>query len=98
MSAERQRVDLWLWRARFLKTRAAASRLVAEGGLRLIRESRGQRLNKASATIMAGDVLVFAEAGVLRAVKVEALAPRRGPAPEARRLYAELHPDLVGVA
>lgn len=95
MSAERQRVDVWLWRARFVKTRAAASRLVAEGGLRLIRESHGQRLNKASATVIAGDILVFAEAGVLRAIRIEALAQRRGSVQEARGLHAEVRADLL---
>ena len=98
MSAERQRIDVWLWRARFLKTRAAASRLAAEGGLRLIREGRGQRLKRASASVMAGDVLVFAEGETLRAIKVEALAPRRGSAQEARKLYQEVAAALAGIA
>ncbi len=95
MTVERQRIDVWLWRARFFKARAAASRLVAEGGVRLFREGHGQRLSKASATVTAGDVLVFAEAGVLRAIKVEAFASRRGSAQAARGLYAEVRADLV---
>ena len=32
--SDRQRIDLWLFRARFAKTRAAAARLVSEGGVR----------------------------------------------------------------
>lgn len=36
--SERQRIDVWLFRARFAKTRAAAGRLVSEGGLRLVRD------------------------------------------------------------
>ncbi|MFO0202262.1 MAG: S4 domain-containing protein, partial [Alphaproteobacteria bacterium] len=31
--AQRQRVDLWLHRARLAKTRAAAARLISEGGV-----------------------------------------------------------------
>src|SRR5690606_17188015 len=36
--AARQRIDVWLFRARFAKTRAAAARLVGEGGVRVVRE------------------------------------------------------------
>lgn len=87
--SERQRVDLWLFRARLCKTRAAAARLIAEGGVRLVREGASRQLEKASAELAVGDTLVFAQGGAMRAVAVAALPVRRGPAAEARTLYRD---------
>ena len=89
MSA-RQRVDIWLFRARFAKTRAAASRLVAEGGVRVVHEGLPRRLEKPSVEVEPGDTLMFTQGGKLLALKVVALGDRRGPASEARGLYREL--------
>lgn len=89
MSGERQRVDVWLWRARFAKTRAAASRLVSEGGVRLIRDGASRQLEKPSVEVAVGDGLIFPHGSGLRTVRVAGLAARRGPAAEARALYAE---------
>jgi len=89
MSAEaRVRVDVWLWRARFAKTRAAAARLVAEGRVRVVRPGGASRsLSKASAEIATGDTLLFQQRGELHAVRVLAFGVRRGPPAEARALY-----------
>ena len=86
----RQRVDLWLVRARFLKTRAAAARLVSEGGVRVIREGSARLIDKPSVEIVIGDGLTFPHAGGLKTVRVEALPARRGPPAEARALYSEV--------
>lgn len=86
----RQRVDVWLFRARFAKTRAAASRLVAEGGVRIRRGGRVWRLQKASAELAPGDALVFARTGGLAMIEVLALAGRRGTVADARALYRAL--------
>jgi ribosomal 50S subunit-recycling heat shock protein len=91
MSGEaRQRVDVWLHRARFAKTRAAAARLVAEGGVRLVRGGASRQLEKASAEVEAGDALVLPSRAGLRTVRIEKLGARRGPPAEARSLYAEV--------
>jgi len=95
MSAPRQRIDLWLFRARFAKTRAAAARLVNEGGVRLVRSDIGRRLEKASSELEIGDALVLPHRGALRAIRILALPARRGPAAEARALYAELDADAL---
>jgi ribosome-associated heat shock protein Hsp15 len=84
------RVDVWLWRARFFKSRSLAARFVDEGRVRLSREGTEARLNKPSRTIRPGDGLVFALGGRLVAVRVEDLGERRGPASEALGLYAPL--------
>jgi ribosome-associated heat shock protein Hsp15 len=92
---ERQRIDIWLVRARFAKTRADASRLVSEGGVRLIHNGQSRRLEKPSAELEVGDVLTFPRRGQLRTVRVIKLPPRRGPAGEARLLYSELDAEPV---
>ncbi len=94
---EAVRVDVWLWRARFFKTRALAARFVEEGRVRLLRAVGGEaRLDKASRCVRPGDGLVFALRGRLTAVRVEAPGERRGPAGEARTLYSPL-PDTGGI-
>ncbi len=87
------RLDVWLWRARFFKTRALAARFLEEGRVRLTRpESAEVRVDKASRVVRPGDSLVFAVGGRLVAVTVQALGERRGPASEARTLYYESAP------
>lgn len=93
--SDRQRVDLWLFRARFVKTRAAAARLVAEGGVRLTHAGLTRRLEKASAEVQAGDALLLVQRGALKAVKIESLPQRRGPPAEARALYSDLDAGAV---
>ena len=92
------RIDVWLWRARFSKTRTLAARLAEEGRIRLARNGVLTRLDKASRTVRPGDELVFAVGGRLTAVRVVALGERRGPASEARELYAPLDPPAAGDA
>ncbi len=84
------RVDVWLWRARFFKTRSLAAKYVDGGRVHMTRGGAETRLDKCSRAIKRGDGLVFALGGRLIAVKVEAMGERRGPAPEARGLYSAL--------
>lgn len=95
MSQAACRIDLWLWRARFCKTRALAARVVETGRVRLARDGREGRLDKPSRSVKPGDELVFALGGRLIAVRVLALGERRGPAPEARLLYDLLSDDVA---
>ncbi len=89
------RIDVWLWRARFFKTRSLASRFVEAGRIRLTRQGRETHIGKPSHALKAGDQLVFAVGGRVIAVKVCAFGARRGPPPEARDLYAPLQ-DAMG--
>jgi ribosome-associated heat shock protein Hsp15 len=93
--SERQRVDVWLHRARFAKTRAAAARLISEGGVRLVRDGQTRRLEKPSAEVEAGDALLFPQRGRLVAIQVAALGHRRGPPAEARQLYSEVDAEAL---
>jgi ribosomal 50S subunit-recycling heat shock protein len=90
MSEDACRLDVWLWRARFFKTRALAARFLEEGRVRLTRQgSDAVRVDKASRTVRPGDSLVFAIGGRLFAITVQALGERRGPASEAQTLYSQ---------
>jgi ribosome-associated heat shock protein Hsp15 len=88
VSEEACRIDVWLWRARFFKTRALAQRFVEEGRVRLTRAGQETRLDKCSRSVRADDILVFAVGQRLVAVRILGLGERRGPALEARALYA----------
>jgi ribosomal 50S subunit-recycling heat shock protein len=91
------RADVWLWRARFCRTRTLAARLIDEGRVRLTRAGQQTRLDKPARTVKPGDALVFAIAGRLHAVRIEALGVRRGPPAEALALYVDLDgADLDG--
>lgn len=91
----KQRIDVWLFRARFVKTRAVAARLIAEGGARIVHDGLARRLEKPSVEVEPGDALLFPLRGRLVAVRVDALGGRRGPPAEARLLYSELDADAV---
>jgi len=90
VSEDACRADVWLWRARFFKTRSLAARFVDEGRVRLTRAGQEGRLDKCARPVKVGDSLVFALGGRLTAVRVEAMGERRGPPAEARGLYSPL--------
>lgn len=92
LTDETQRVDRWLWFARFFKTRTVASRLVAAGRVRISADTGTDRITKASHCIRPGDVLTFPQGRRIRVVRVTALGQRRGPAVEAQALYEDLSP------
>ncbi len=89
MSGDRQRLDKWLWYARFFKTRSLATRVCAASRVRINRVV----VAKANAALKIGDVLTFPQGSRIRVVEVAALGERRGPATEARALYTDLAPD-----
>lgn len=93
MSETGCRVDVWLWRARFARTRSLAAAMVERGLVRLTHQGRQTRLDKPSRCVHVGDALVFALGGRLIDLTVESLGDRRGPAEEARALYALRDPD-----
>ena len=90
MTDDACRIDVWLWRARFFKTRSLAARIVEDGGVRLTRGGARTPIDKPSRAVRQGDVLAFTQGARWIAVKVEALGERRGPATEARGLYSRM--------
>ncbi|HVZ09048.1 RNA-binding S4 domain-containing protein [Rhodopila sp.] len=81
-----QRLDKWLWCARFMRQRSDCAALVTQGSIRINRQPTA----KAHAKLRVGDVLTIPVRGDVRVIRIEALAVRRGPASEAALLYAEV--------
>ncbi len=77
------RLDKWLFHARFHRTRTVAQAAVTGGRVRL----NGRRVDKPGHAIKPGDVLTLGKGAQVLAVRVLALAERRGSATEAQRLY-----------
>lgn len=84
------RVDIWLWRARFFKTRAIATDYVSRKGIRITRHGQTRKTDKAGQRVCAGDVLTFYKAKSVETIEVLAIGERRGPAAEAQALYRRL--------
>ena len=78
------RIDIWLWTARFFKTRALAKRACELGRI----ESNGQPA-KPAREVRVGDRLRVTTEGGDYQVEVMLLSAVRGPAPVARGLYFE---------
>lgn len=78
------RLDLWLWAARFFRTRALAKQAIETGKI----EVDGQRA-KPSRGVRIGDVLVVARGEERFEVEVLGLSGTRGPASIAQALYRE---------
>jgi len=94
MTGDVCRIDVWLWRARFFKTRSLAARIVEDGGMRLTRGGARTPVDKPSRAVRPGDVVLFAQGPRWLAVRVEALGVRRGPATEARGLYSMMEEPM----
>lgn len=78
------RLDVWLWAARFFKTRSLAKHAVETGKV----EIDGQR-PKSSRAVRVGDALCVQRGEETFEIGVLGLSDTRGPAPVAQALYAE---------
>lgn len=78
------RLDLWLWAARFFKTRSLAKQAVETGKV----DVGGQRA-KPSRTIRVGDAMRISRGDELFEILVAGLSDQRGSASVAQTLYAE---------
>jgi ribosome-associated heat shock protein Hsp15 len=83
-SADKVRLDKWLWAARFFKTRGLAAAEIGKG-----RVSVNGLVAKASREMRLGDQVQLRQGEVARTVHVTALNPRRGSATVAQGLYEE---------
>jgi ribosome-associated heat shock protein Hsp15 len=81
-----QRLDKFLFFARFCKTRAVASVLIARGGIRINRLPT----DKSHARLRPGDVLTLPLPRGVVVIQVTALARRREGAAAAAALYQEI--------
>ncbi len=85
------RLDRWLWFARFCKSRTLATHLCRSGRIRVNRAPT----EKPDQQVRPGDVLTFPQGLRVRVVRVLELGVRRGPPPEARKLYEDLSPPAA---
>lgn len=83
-----QRIDVWLWHARFYKTRSLSSKMVRGGKVRL----NGNICKKSSTMIKISDILTFVRADEILIVKIINIAALRGPATQAQETYEDLTP------
>ena len=75
MRADRQRLDKWLWFARFAKPRTLAAKLVQSGYVRI----NGQRVDNAAKAVAVGDVVTIALVRTTAVVRVEVWASGAAP-------------------
>ena len=87
------RLDVWLWRARFYKTRGQAHDAVATLGARIERDGLVRRVDKGATQVEVGDLVNFTTPAGVNVVEVLALPSRRGPAKEAATTYRALGAD-----
>jgi ribosome-associated heat shock protein Hsp15 len=80
----RQRIDKWLWAARFFKTRSLAADEIGKG-----RVAVNGSAARASREVKPGDMVQLRQGAVHRTVVVQGLSHQRGPAPVAALLYQE---------
>lgn len=79
-----ERIDKWLWAARFFKSRSLAARACELGKI----SSHGQQV-KASREVRVGDLLQVKNAAGDFQLEVVNLSETRGPAAVAQTLYRE---------
>lgn len=82
--SEGVRLDKWLWAARIYKTRAAAREMIEGGKVHY----NGQR-SKPSKLVEVAARLTLRQGNDERILVIAAVSDKRGPAPEAQRLYSE---------
>jgi len=85
-----QRIDKWLWAARFYKTRTLAVEAINGGKVHL-----NKNRVKPSRTIKPDDVLTISKPPYEHVITVLGLSKQRRPAPEAQQLYVESEASIA---
>ena len=83
------RIDKLLWYLRLAPTRSVAQAMVAAGHIRL----DGRRVERASAMVRTGSLLVLPGPPRIRVLRLLALPVRRGPPSEAAACYVDMGID-----
>ncbi len=83
-SANPVRIDIWLWAARFFKTRSLAKQAIDGGKIEI-----NQASCKVSRPVRPGDIVQVSRGTERMSVEVLDVSTQRGPAPVAQALYRE---------
>lgn len=83
-----QRIDKWLWHARFFKTRSLAQKQITSGKIRVDKD----KISSASRLVKPGNVLTITLERDIRIIEIVDIGERRGPFSEAQLLYNDLSP------
>lgn len=86
---EKLRIDKWLWAARFYKTRSLATEEIDKGRVRI-----NDTEVKPAKEVKVGDTVVLRQGPVTRTLMVRGISNKRGGAPAAQLLYAELEASI----
>lgn len=86
---DKVRLDIWLWSARFFKTRSLCKQAI-DGGKVEVNGNKG----KASKLVSVADVISISRGQERLSVTVVALAEKRGPATIAAQLYEETEESI----
>ena len=86
---EKLRIDKWLWAARFYKTRSLATEEIDKGRVRI-----NDTEVKPAKEVKVGDTVVLRQGPVTRTLEVRGISDKRGGAPAAQLLYAELEASI----
>ena len=86
---EKLRIDKWLWAARFYKTRSLATEEIDKGRVRV-----NDTEVKPAKEVKVGDTVVLRQGPVTRTLVVRGISDKRGGAPVAQLLYAELEASI----
>ena len=91
---EKIRLDIWLWHARFYKSRSLSSKAILSGKLRV----NSNKIIKPASKIKINDVLTINYVNTVRIIQIQSIGTRRGPASEAQALYNDLSPDVTAAS
>ena len=87
---ETARLDVWLWRARFFKTRSLCATHITRRGVRITRHGETRKVTKPGTNVTVGAIVTFGRSVHIRTVSIVQLGTRRGPATEAAMLYEDV--------
>ena len=86
----RVRLDKWLWAARFFKTRRLAMEACDAGRVKI-----GEQVLRPGRSVNLGEHITLTRDQLAWEIIVLGLSARRGPAPEAQKLYRETEEGRV---
>lgn len=89
----RQRLDRWIWHARFQRSREACADLIRKGHVRV----NAMRVTQPGHAICKGDILTLALSRCTIVIRVDDCRERRGSPAEARALFSLIEGTLPGL-